>query len=208
MSRAVVLVDVLGDAHEVERRPRVAVDRGVDVGDGSIAEQRRRAARRPRRAASCGRSAGRTLTANVGTFVTSRRPVPVVDEAARRRDRLEDGPVARWRASANCCRSRSGGRTAEPSGSPTARRRRGRTRGTARGGRAGARPAVEVARSPVHPLLLDARSWIDDRERADDDGEDGVVDGAGKDGAERIGDGERRTEGAESDEQDHRVDVG
>ena len=64
------------------------------------AEQRRRAGRRPRRAASSGRSAGRILTANVGTFVTSGDAVAVVDQAAGRRDRLDAPcgcPRSGWR---------------------------------------------------------------------------------------------------------------
>ena len=136
------------------------------------------ARRRPAALRRAGRSAGRTLTANVGTFVTSSAAVAVVDQAARRRDRLEDGPVARRRASRTGRRRRSGGRRAAPS----ARRRRATTirPKTRNRDRLPDRPRaiVEVRRSPVDPLDVGPAVVDRDRQRPDEGGEDGVVDGA------------------------------
>ena len=45
------------------------------ISAASMSEEGRQAARRPRRGAASGRSAGRTLTAKVGTFVTRTAPI-------------------------------------------------------------------------------------------------------------------------------------
>ncbi len=107
-------------ADEIERRARIAVDRGVDVGAGI--DRSRAASRVDDRGAlvETGRSDGRIFTAKVATFGDEGAAVPVVDHAAGRRDRLER-PCGSWsRASQAGRRRRSGGRTAERSSPLTA----------------------------------------------------------------------------------------
>ena len=112
------LVHVVGDPDEVERRARVAVDRRVDV--GRVDAGQRREAANDLLAAGL-RQVGRADLDRVRGDVRDQQPaVPVVDEAARRRDGLRGPPDSGPTGSRTRCHSRSAGRTAGPSG----RRRR------------------------------------------------------------------------------------
>ena len=157
-----------------------------------------------------GRSAGRTLTAKVGHVRDQRR--------ARRGRRSGRAATGSPRATVRLLRRSVGEAAAvddleveQPRRQRRRRRgrRRARRRGTATSAPDRLRPAVEVACSPVHPLLVGSAVMDRDHQRPDERGEDGVVDGARQDtprAGSATGMGARRA--LKRDEQGHRVHAG
>ena len=87
------LVDIARDSDEVERRAGVAVDGGVDVGDGHA--QQRREPVHDGRSFGERQVGGTELDHERRDVGHERAPIAVVDDAARSDDRLEDGAVSR-----------------------------------------------------------------------------------------------------------------
>jgi hypothetical protein len=87
-----LLVDITRDPDEIERRPRIAIDRGVDVRRGHMEERRKTVDdNRPLNE----RQVGRSKLDDERWHVRDERPaVPVVDHATRRDDRLEHRAVS------------------------------------------------------------------------------------------------------------------